>query len=97
MAIAGIVLGFVGIAGLILWIILAIAVTNSINDCFNQAQTNNSNTACGINTNTGNSGNFFNSGSTGNTVGPLRHGGVPQARTAANSATSPGINVSLLQ
>jgi hypothetical protein len=95
MAIAGIVLGFVGVAGLILWIILAIAVTNSIHDCFNQA--NNSNNPCGINTNTGNTGNLFNSGSTGNTVGPLDHGAVQPARTAANSATSPGINVSLLR
>ena len=63
MAIAGIVLGFVGVAGLVLWIILAIALTNSINDCFNQ--TNNSNNPCGITTNTGNSGGLFNSGSTG--------------------------------
>ncbi len=101
MAIAGIVLGFVGVAGLVLWIILAIALTNSINDCFNQA--NNSNNPCGINTNTGNSGGLFNSGSTGNTVGPAaahrappdQHGRTPYG--TANSATSPGINVSLLR
>jgi hypothetical protein len=87
---------FVDVAGLILWIVLAIAVTNSINDCFNQPQTTNSDTACGTNTNTGDSGDFFNSGSTGNTLGPLHSGGVQQAHTAGNSATSPGSNVSLL-
>jgi hypothetical protein len=99
MAIAGIVLGFVGIVGLVLWIILAIVVTTSLHDCLNQTNNTNTSTACGINTNTGtgNSGDFFNSGSTGNTVGPLHHGGVQPARTVANGATGPGINVSLLR
>jgi hypothetical protein len=98
MAIAGIVLGFVGIAGLILWIVLAIVVTTSLDDCLNQTTNTNTSTSCGFNTNTGtgNSGDFFNSGSTGDTVGPLHPGGLPQARTAANSATGPGINVSLV-
>jgi hypothetical protein len=99
MATAGIVLGFVGIAGLLLWIVLAIVVTTSLNDCLNQTNNTNTSTACGFNTNpgAGNSGDFFNSGSTGNTVGPLHHGGVQPARTVANSATGPGINVSLLR
>jgi hypothetical protein len=68
LAIAGIILGFVGIAGLILWIILIAAITNSINNCFNQVH-NNPNSACGTGNllNTGNSGNStLNSGSTGN-------------------------------
>ena len=103
MAIAGIVLGFVGVAGLILWIILAIALTNSINDCFNQA--NNSNNPCGINTNTGNSGGLFNTGSTGNTGNAATSPAAPTStgarrtpvRTTANRATGPGINVSLLR
>jgi hypothetical protein len=99
MAIAGIVLGFVGIAGLILWVILAVVVTTSLNDCLNQTNNTNTNTACGFNTNTGtgNSGNLFNSGSTGNTLGPLNRGAAQQARTVANSATGPGINVSVLR
>jgi Domain of unknown function (DUF4190) len=95
MAIAGIVLGFVGVVGLILWIVLVIAVTTSISNCLDQ-QTG-STTNCGTNTGTGNSGDFFNSGSTGNTVGPLHHAGVQPARAAANSAVGPGINVSLLR
>jgi hypothetical protein len=99
MAIAGIVLGFIGVVGLILWIVLAIVVTTSINDCLNQSNNTNTSAGCGINTNTGtgNSGDLFNSGSTGNTVGPLHHAGEPLARTVANSATSLGINVSLLR
>jgi hypothetical protein len=96
MAIAGIVLGFVGVAGLIFWIVVAIAVSNTITNCLDQPQSN-SNNDCVTNTGTGNSGDFFNSGSTGNTVGPLHHAGVPPARTAANSAAGPGINVSLLR
>ena len=95
MAVAGIVLGFVGVVGLILWIVVAIAVTNSITDCLDH-QTS-STTNCGTNTGTGNSGDFFNSGSTGNTVGPLHHAGEQPARTVANSATGPGINVSLVR
>jgi hypothetical protein len=92
MAIAGIVLGFVGVVGLILWIVLVVAVTTSISDCLDQ-QTS-STTNCGTNTGTGNSGDFFNSGSTGNTLGPLQRG-VQPARTVANSATGPGFNLSL--
>jgi hypothetical protein len=95
MAIAGIVLGFVGVVGLILWIVLVIAVTTSISNCLDQ-QTG-STTNCGTNTGTGNSGDFFNSGSTGNTVGPLHPAGAQTARIVANSATGPGINVSLLR
>jgi Domain of unknown function (DUF4190)/zinc-ribbon domain len=95
MATAGIVLGFVGVVGLILWIVLIITFATSINDCLDQ-QTG-STTNCGTNTGTGNSGDFFNSGSTGNTIGPLHHAGVQPARTAANSATSPGFNIFLLR
>jgi predicted PurR-regulated permease PerM len=95
MAIAGIVLGFVGVVGLIFWIVAAIAFTNSITNCLDQTQAN-SNSSCATNTGTGNSGGLFNSGSTGNGVGPLNHASSP-AQTVANSATSPGINVSLLR
>ena len=94
MAIAGIVLGFVGVVGLIFWIVAAIALTNSITNCLDHAQAN-PNSNCATNTGTGNSGDIFNSGSTGNTVGPLHRAGVQQARTAANSTTGPGINLSL--
>jgi hypothetical protein len=72
MATAGIILGFVGIAGLILWIILIVAITNSINNCVNQPASN-SNSICGTGNlfNTGNSGSTgtsTNSGSTGSTL-----------------------------
>jgi hypothetical protein len=94
MAIAGIVLGFVGVVGLILWIVLVIAVTTSINNCLDQQPTS---TTCGTNTGTGNSDGLFNSGSTGDTVGPLHREGVQPAQTVGNSATGSGINVSLLR
>lgn len=94
MAIAGIVLGFVGVVGLILWIVVAIAVTNSINNCLDQQP---SSTNCGTNTGTGNTGGLFNGGSTGDTVGPLHHAGVQPAQTVGNSASGSGINVSLLR
>lgn len=67
MALAGIILGFVGIAGLILWIVAIVVVANNINNCLNQFP-NNPNSACGNNNfNTGTSGNGLNSGSLGNT------------------------------
>jgi Domain of unknown function (DUF4190) len=103
MAVAGIVLGFVGVVGLILWIVLIIAVTTSINNCVNNIGTDANSSQCGGNSNTfnsgttGSTGDLFNSGSTGNTVGPLNHAGMTQARTAGNSVTGPGINVSLLR
>jgi hypothetical protein len=94
MATAGIVLGFVGIAGLILWIVVVVAVTTSINNCLNQFQ-NNSTGNCATNTGpTGNSGSF-NTGSTGNTARPLDPGDTEHVRTVGNSATSSGFNVSL--
>jgi hypothetical protein len=66
MALAGIILGFVGIAGLILWIVFVVAVLNNINTCLNQFP-NNPNSACGSdNFNTGTSGNSLNTGSLGN-------------------------------
>src|SRR3984957_19613734 len=39
MALAGIILGFVGIASLILWIVLVIVVTTTLSNCFDQAGT----------------------------------------------------------
>jgi Domain of unknown function (DUF4190) len=97
MAIAGIVLGFVGVAGLIFWIVVVIAVSNTITNCLDQPQNNNSNNSCVTNTGTGNSGGLFNTGTTGNSVGPLHHAGEQSARTVVNSATGPGMNVSLLR
>ena len=97
MAVAGIVLGFVGVVGLILWIVLIIAVTTSINNCVDQIGTDANSSTCVTNSGTGNSGGPFNTGSTGNTVGPLHTAGGQPARTVGNSATSPGINVSLLR
>jgi hypothetical protein len=67
MALAGIILGFVGIAGLILWIVVIVAVANNLNNCLYQFP-NNPNSACGSNNfNSGTSGNSLNSGSLGNT------------------------------
>jgi hypothetical protein len=103
MALAGIILGFVGVASLILWIVLVIAVTTSITNCFDHVQSNVNSSTCVTNSGTGNSGNGFNSGNTGPAsapaVGPaptsigLR---LPPA-VVANSATTPGFNVSLVQ
>jgi hypothetical protein len=74
MAMAGIILGFVGIAGLILWIVVAVAVVNNINHCI---QFSNGTGVCGSgNFNTGTTGNGLNSGSLGNTG------------TSANSGTT---------
>jgi hypothetical protein len=97
MALAGIILGFVGVAGLILWIVLVVAVTTTINNCFDNTPTNSNSATCGTNTGTGNSGGLFNSGSTGNSAAPLDHGGAPHAGTVANRATGQGFNVSLLR
>ncbi|HXA73787.1 MAG TPA: DUF4190 domain-containing protein [Acidimicrobiales bacterium] len=74
MALAGIILGFVGIAGLILWIVFVVAVVNNINHCI---QFSNGTGVCGSgNFNTGTTGNGLNSGSLGNTG------------TSANSGTT---------
>jgi hypothetical protein len=105
MAIAGIVLGFVGVASFILWIVLVIAVTTSLNNCFDHVQTNVNSSTCVSNTGTGNSGAPFNSGSTGSLGnGTSSPAPVPSSMgqrgatgSFANSATSPGINVSLLR
>lgn len=70
MALAGIILGFVGIAGLILWIVFVSVVVNNLNTCLNQFP-NNTNATCGngnFNFNTGTSGNSFNTGSLGNSM-----------------------------
>ena len=93
MALAGIILGFVGVASLILWIVLVIAVTTSINNCFDHVQTNVNSSTCATNGRTGNSGGTFNSGTTGNTDnsaasnrarpvdhGAERNGGNPRER-----------------
>ena len=67
MALAGIILGFVGVASLILWIVLVIAVTTTITNCFDHVQNNGNSSTCVTNSGTGNSGSTFNSGTTGNT------------------------------
>ena len=74
MALAGIILGFVGIAGLVLWIVLLATVVNTINTCVSQPQTNS--TVCGNTT--------FNSGSTGT----LNSGSTGTPGTSANSGST---------
>jgi predicted PurR-regulated permease PerM len=76
MALAGVILGFVGIAGLILWIVIIAVAVNNFDNCLNQYP-NNPNAVCvNGNFNTGTSGNSLNSGSLGN------------SGTAANSGSS---------
>jgi hypothetical protein len=102
LAIAGIVLGFIGVAGLILWIVLFAILASTVDNCLNQAQANpNANTVCGV-TNTGSTGTgstgtggIFAPGTTGNSAAPVRHRGGSHT-AAANRATSPGRNVTLL-
>ncbi len=66
MALAGIILGFVGIAGLILWITFVVVVVHNIDTCLRQFP-DHPNAVCGTdNFNTGTSGNRLNTGSSGN-------------------------------
>jgi hypothetical protein len=105
MALAGIILGFVGVASLILWIVLVIAVTTSINNCFDHVQTNVNSSTCVSNSGTVNNGSTFNSGTTGNTgnsaVSPApvssSMGARRVPRSFANSAATPGFTVSLVR
>jgi hypothetical protein len=84
MALAGIILGFVGIAGLILWIVVIVAVANNVNNCLNQFP-DNSNSACGSNNfNTGTSGNSLNTGSSGST-GTSNNSGTTGSTTNGGS------------
>jgi Domain of unknown function (DUF4190) len=105
MALAGIILGFVGVASLILWIVLVIAVTTSITNCFDHVQNNVNSSTCVTNSGTGNSGDSFNSGTTGNTgnstlvPAPVQSSMGQRGMTgsSANSATTPGFTVTLAQ
>jgi hypothetical protein len=101
MALAGIILGFVGVASLILWIVLVIAVTTTIDNCFNHSGSDVNSSTCVTNSGTGNSGNEFNSGNTGPAqapaVAPTSIGLQPAPGAVANSATTPGFNVSLVR
>jgi hypothetical protein len=74
MATAGIVLGFVGIAGLIGWVVLLVAIAHNVNDCSNNPN------AC-------DSGSSVDSYITGTVSGAgAAHGGSPGAAgTSANS------------
>jgi hypothetical protein len=99
MALAGIILGFVGVVSLVLWIVLVAAVTTHFDDCFNQIRANSSTTTCG--TNTGNSGDVFNSGNTGNGasapgVAPTGLGLRGASGTVGNSASTSGFTVSFV-
>jgi hypothetical protein len=52
MAIAGLVLGFIGIAGAVVWIIAAVAISNNLSNfdnCVQQNIQNNTNNPCPIN------------------------------------------------
>lgn len=96
LAIAGVVLGLIGVAGLILWIVLFAILASTVDNCLNQAQANpNATNVCGV-TNTGNTGNIFAPGTTGNSAAPARSLGPSPDGVAANRATSPGFNVALL-
>ena len=103
MALAGIILGFVGVASLILWIVLVIAVTTTIDNCFNHVGTNSSSSTCVTNSGTGNNGNGFNSGNTGPASapaiapGPTSIGPQLGPGAVANGATTSGFNVSLVR
>jgi hypothetical protein len=68
MALAGIILGFVGIAGLILWIVFVAVVVHNINTCINEYPNNpNAHSLCtGHSFNTGTSGNSLNTGTSTN-------------------------------
>ena len=67
--IAGIVLGFIEVAGLILWIVLFAILASTVDNCLNQAHANaNASTVCGV-TNSGNTGNTGNTGNIRNTGG----------------------------
>ena len=100
MAIAGIVvLGFVGIASLVLWIVLIIAVTTSFNNCFDDVQSHRTSGTAVRRTAT--AGDLFNSGNTGVTTptvapAPSSMGATRVPGALANSATTPGFNVSFL-
>jgi hypothetical protein len=104
MALAGIILGFVGVASLILWIVLVIAVTTTLNNCFDQSGTNVNSSTCVTNSGTGNSGGSFNSGTTGNLGNsasspapvPSSTGQRGMTGSFANSARTPGFTVSLV-
>jgi hypothetical protein len=65
MALAGIILGFVGVAGLILWIVFLAVAVNNFNNCLNQYQSNPNSVCVNGNFNTGTSGNSLHSGSLG--------------------------------
>ena len=90
MAIAGIVLGFVGVASFILWIVLVIVVTTNLNNCFDHVQPNVNSSTCVTNSGTGNSGSPFNTGSTGNTVGPLHTCGRAAGADRCEQRDRPG-------
>ncbi len=90
MALAGIILGFVGIAGLILWIVVVVAVANNINNCLNQFP-NNPNSVCGsTNFNTGTSGNSLNSGSLGNTGKSTKSGSTGSTTNSGSTGVVSG-------
>jgi hypothetical protein len=107
MALAGIILGLVGVASLILWIVLVIAVTTSISNCFDHVQSNVHSSTCVTNSGTGNSGSTFNSGTTGNTGNGVTSPATGPAPTSmgvrrmpgsfANSAATPGFTVSFVR
>lgn len=105
MALAGIILGFVGVASLILWIVLVIAVTTTITNCFDHVQNNGNSSTCVTNSGTGNSGSTFNSGTTGNTgnaavsptLVPSSVGARGRPGSSANGAATAGFAVSLVR
>ena len=89
MALAGIILGFVGIAGVILWIVFVIAVVNNINHC---VRFSNGTVVCGTGNsfNTGTTGNSLGTGSFGNTVSALKSGSTGSTSNVGTTATVSG-------
>jgi hypothetical protein len=90
MALAGIILGFVGIAGLILWIVFVLVAVHSLDTCLNQIS-DNPNSVCGstgTGSNTGTSGNSLNSGSFG-TSGTSANTGATGSTFNSGSGTGP--------
>jgi hypothetical protein len=84
MALAGIILGFVGVAGVILWIVLFAVLVNNLNHCVRYS---NGTVLCGNGTsfNTGTTGNGPNSGSFGNSGNSANSGSTGSTPTTAST------------
>lgn len=91
MALAGIILGFVGIAGLILWIVFVAVVVRNINTCLDQFPNNPNSVCTGRNFNTGTSGNSLNSGSFGNSGTAANSGSTGSSSNSGSAGAVSGL------